>query len=263
VLLADAIERPNQFGNGCLSDQLLGQLFAHVTGLGHVLPAEHVRRAAQAIHRHNFRRNLNDHDNLARTYALGDEAGLLICSWPHGGRPRRPFVYADEVWTGIEYGVASLLLYEGLVDEALEIVRAARARHDGTRRSPWSEAEAGHHYARSLASWGLLLAYTGFDYDASRRSIGFTPVVGAADLSSFFSTGSGWGVFRQDARSVELDLRGGTLELSELRLARPEPARVTLRDRELEHAARTAGDRTVLGLSGVTLEPGETLRVEW
>ena len=92
-----------------------------------MLPADHVRSAIAAVYRHNFRADLTAHHSVQRTYALGDEAGLVLCSWPRGGRPRIPFVYSDEVWTGIEYQVAAHLIYEGLVDEGL------RARAGGAR----------------------------------------------------------------------------------------------------------------------------------
>ena len=77
-------------------------------------------------------------------------AGLLLATWPRGGRPALPFVYSDEVWPGIEYQVASHLIYEGMVDEGLAIVRGLRARHSGERRNPWNEFECGNHYARSF-----------------------------------------------------------------------------------------------------------------
>ncbi len=72
-----------------------------------------------------FKENLEDHANPQRIYALGDEGGLLLCSWPRGNRPLLPFVYSNEVWTGIEYQVAAHLIYEGYVDEGVRIVRAA------------------------------------------------------------------------------------------------------------------------------------------
>jgi hypothetical protein len=50
--------------------------------------------------------------------------GLLICTSPKGGKLSLPFVHSDEVWTGIEYRVASHLMRMGMVDEGLEIVRA-------------------------------------------------------------------------------------------------------------------------------------------
>lgn len=190
-----------QHGEGCLSDQLLGQLHASLLGLGDLLPAEHVKTALKSIYDHNFKRDFSEHANCQRVYALNDEAGLLLCSWPHGGRPRLPFPYADEVWTGIEYQVAAHLILEGWVDEGLEIVEALRARHDGIRRNPWNEVECGNHYARSMASWALLLALSGMQTDALNGGTTFSPV---NDLLSkdepfkvFWSDGRSWGVYRQ------------------------------------------------------------------
>jgi non-lysosomal glucosylceramidase len=186
-----------QHGEGCLSDQLLGQLYARILGLGDLLPQEHVRSAIGSVFTHNFKRDFHDHINCQRTYVLNDEAGLLLCTWPRGGRPNLPFVYSDEVWTGIEYQVAAHLIYEGLVEEGLQIVKAVRARHDGVRRNPWDEVECGHHYARSMSSWALLLAISGFQYNASRHSIAFAPAPRGGDFRCFFSAGTGWGTFEQ------------------------------------------------------------------
>src|SRR5262249_38494055 len=139
-----------QHGVGCLSDQLLGQLHARILGLGDLLPAEHVRQAIGAVFAHNFRRDLSEHANCQRTYALNDEAALLMCSGPQGGGPGLRFVYSDEVWSGVESQGAAHLIYEGWVDRGLELVEAVRARHDGVRRNPWDEVECGHHYARAM-----------------------------------------------------------------------------------------------------------------
>ncbi|NLF01419.1 MAG: hypothetical protein GX601_10635, partial [Anaerolineales bacterium] len=144
-----------QLGNGCLVDQLVGQYLAHVVGLGHLLDPGHVRTALESVFRYNFRRELYDHWNVMRTFALADESALLICSWPHGGRPRVPFPYFSEVMTGFEYQAAAHMIYEGLIDEGLAVVEAIRARFDGARRNPWNEQECGHHYARAMASWAV------------------------------------------------------------------------------------------------------------
>ncbi|KPV48471.1 hypothetical protein SE17_37890, partial [Kouleothrix aurantiaca] len=178
-----------QHGQGCLSDQLLGQLHARVLGLGDLLPAEHVRSAIKAVFDRNFRRDFHNHVNCQRSYVLNDESGLILCSWPHGGRPRFPFVYSDEVWTGIEYHVAAHLCYEGWRDEGLEIVEALRARHDGVRRNPWDEVECGHHYARSMASWALLLALSGFTCDVDKGTLGFAPAVPDEEFRCMWSGG--------------------------------------------------------------------------
>jgi len=195
--LADVDAYKYQHGVGCLSDQLLGQLNAHLAGLGYLLPPRRVKKTVGAIYTHNLLTDFTHHDNCQRTYALNDEAGLLLCTWPNGGRPKIPFPYSHEVWTGIEYQVASHLIWEGLVDEGLAIVRAVRDRHDGVRRSPWDEFECGHHYARSMSSWGILLALSGYQCDISEKKISFDPRINADDFHCFWSTGKAWGTYTQ------------------------------------------------------------------
>jgi non-lysosomal glucosylceramidase len=228
-----------QYGPGCLADQLLGQWFAHVVGLGYLLPAEHVRVAARSIFRHNFRRSLAEHESCQRAYAVGDEGALLQCTWPHGGRPRYPFPYADEAWTGSEYAVAGLLLYEGEVEAGLEIVRAVRARHDGIRRNPWDEFECGHHYARALSSWALLLALSGYHYSAPAGHLRFAPRLAADSFRALFTAGTAWG-------TVEIGAAGATLTVLE--------GEVTLRTLEI-------GDRAHAFAPPVVVRPGQPLRL--
>jgi len=211
-----------QYGEGCLSDQLLGQWFAEVVGLGKLLPHDRVRSALASIFRYNFNTDFADFANAQRIYALNDEKGLLLCSWPKGKRPALPFVYSDEVWTGIEYQVAAHLIYEGMVKEGLAIVEAARARYDGTRRNPWNEIECGHHYARAMSSWSVLTALSGFGYSAPEREIRFRPRVSQGQFRCLYSAGTAWGSYAQQAAKqkldVEITVEGGTLELATVRV---------------------------------------------
>lgn len=186
-----------QYGTGCLSDQLLGQELAHVYGLGYVLPKEHVKKAVKSIYDYNFKHVLDDHESVQRTYAYQDEGGLVLCSWPFGNRPKQPFVYSDEVWTGIEYQVAAHLIYEGYVEEGLEIVGEVRKRYNGKRRSPYNEIECGNHYARSMAAWGLLTALSGYHFDLGKNQVSFQPCIRQDDFSCFYSNGTSWGIYMQ------------------------------------------------------------------
>ena len=186
-----------QYGKGCLSDQLLGQTWAHLVGLGYLFPEAHVKQAVHSIFANNFLQTFCFHPNVQRTYALNHEQGLVLCTWPSGDRPRLPFPYSDEVWTGIEYQVATHLIYEGFIDEAMQIVKATRDRHDGIRRNPWNEVECGHHYMRSMASYGLLVALSGFEFDLPHGCIDFHPRIHPDQFQCFFSTGECWGIFRQ------------------------------------------------------------------
>ena len=270
-----AQEDKYQVGDGCLSDQLLGQWMAHIVDAGHVLPEARVRSAIAAVHRHNFRSTLTEHYNPQRIYALGDEGGLLLCSWPRGNRPPLPFVYSDEVWTGIEYQVAAHLLYEGFVDEGVEIVTAVRNRYDGQRRNPWNEIECGHHYARAMASWSLLLAYSGFHFSAPRQRIAFRPVVTDGRFATFWSAGPGWGTYEQerDRRRTTATLSmlyGADLTLTVLEVPRPAETaaggigvRARFGDTEVAASVRLDGERVEIALAQpVTLAAGGRLEVE-
>ena len=111
-----------QYGDGCLSDQLMGQYMAFLTGMGYIMPEENVKKAYESILRYNYRDGLEDFANPFRVYALNDEAGLLLCTWPHGGRPNFPFYFCDEIWTGIEYQIAACLIWSGKTEEGLKNV---------------------------------------------------------------------------------------------------------------------------------------------
>jgi uncharacterized protein (DUF608 family) len=220
------MEKKYQYGEGCLSDQALGQWLAMVAGLGRFLPEDRLKATLGSIYRYNFLTDFRDFSNCQRTYALGDEKGLLLCSWPKGGRPPLPFVYSDEVWTGIEYQVASHLMYEGLLEEGLSIVKAVRDRYDGWRRNPWDEVECGHHYARAMSSWGILLALSGYSYSGPETRMGFAPQLYAEDFRTFWSAGSGWGRYFQKTEDDEhwkagVAVLSGSVILQELSLRLP------------------------------------------
>ncbi|MCG6919743.1 MAG: non-lysosomal glucosylceramidase [Acidobacteria bacterium] len=213
---ADDPTRPDyQLGRGCLVDQLVGQLAAHVCGLGYLADPSHVRRSLESVWKYNERSDLSRHFNPLRAFALGRESALLMTTYP-ADRPRNPFPYFAEAWTGLEYTAAAGMLYEGMEGEGQECIRRVRARYDGFQRNPYDEAECGHHYARAMASWATVLAWTGFRYSAVSRSLTLAPRSGRF----FWSSGYGWGDYRvdgeRDAREVSLQVHGGRIEIARL-----------------------------------------------
>ena len=214
----DLSEPVLQLGAGCLVDQLVGQYTAHVCGLGHLLDPDHVRATLRSIFRYNFKTSFHDHFNHMRSFVLGGESGLLMATYPRGRRPRRPFPYYNEVMTGFEYSTAVHMLYEGLVDEGLQCIQAIRDRYDGRKRSPFDEAECGHHYARAMASWAAVLALTGFQYSRVEGAM----TLAAREGTFFWSTGYAWGTCTQQAvdgdMQVTLDVLHGTLTLGRFSL---------------------------------------------
>jgi len=208
-----------QYGSGCLSDGVIGAWMARTYGIETPLTRKNVRSNLQAIFKHNFKTDLSQHANAQRPgYALGREPGLLLCSWPKGNKPTLPFVYSDEVWTGIEYQVASHLIQEGLVEEGLTIIKAARSRYDGRTRNPWNEYECGNWYARAMASYSLLGALAGFRYSAVERTLWFGPQLNIRPFKSFFSTAFGFGTIGLDGRSVWVEMIEGELPIEKLAL---------------------------------------------
>jgi uncharacterized protein (DUF608 family) len=182
-----------QYGRGCLADGVLGSWLALACGVGQVLDPRKVTSHLSAVHKYNLKKDLSDHANPQRpAYACGDEGGLLICTWPKGGELSLPFVYSNEVWTGIEYQVASHLMMMGLMREGLEIVRACRDRYDGRIRNPFNEYECGHWYARAMSSYALLQGLTGARYDAVEKVLYLKPTV-RGDFRGFLSTATGYG----------------------------------------------------------------------
>lgn len=228
------------YNTGCHADQLLGQWWAHMLGLGYLYPADRVKSALAAVMKHNFRTNFSGFKQDPRRYVLDDEGGLLICTWPHDGRPKSFILYADEVWTGIEYSTAGAMIYEGLLDEARQIVRTARSRYDGRRRdtlnsgpggNPYNELECGKFYARAMSSWSLLIASQGLVQEGPKGILGFKPKWQPEDHRSFYTAPEGWGLFvqrRTDREQTErIDVRHGRLRLKELVFALPKAVDAT------------------------------------
>ncbi len=210
-----------QIGTGCLSDGVFGAWLAKLAGLRSAQNPESVRSHLRSVFLHNFKPSLWGHANTQRPgFALGDEPGLLLCSWPDGGKPTLPFVYSDEVWTGIEYQVASHLIAEGMVKEGLTIVEAARSRYDGWKRNPWNEYECGNYYARAMASYALMTALSGFYYAAPTRTLAIAPRLDDEPFTCFFSTASGWGTCTLRADDLEIWVREGRLAVEAVRLTR-------------------------------------------
>lgn len=202
-----------QLAKGCLVDQLVGQYMAHICGLGYLAPEEHIKTTLQSIMKYNYRESMAGHFNNMRSYALGNESALLMASWPKG-RPKVPFPYFSEVMTGFEYTAAIGMIYEGMEPEGLKVIRNIRARYDGAKRSPFNEAECGHHYARAMASWASVIALSGFQYSAIDKSMTFTSKPG----TYFWSNGLAWGTCKVSENKAELNVLSGEIAISRFTL---------------------------------------------
>ncbi|MCX8064076.1 MAG: non-lysosomal glucosylceramidase [Candidatus Hydrogenedentes bacterium] len=210
----------NCYGPGCHSDQLLGQWWANILNLGYLFPKEYITTTLNSIYKYNWRKNFYGHIQTPRRFAEDDEPGLLMCSWPKGGRPESPILYCDEIWTGMEYQIAGLMIAEGMWDKALEIVEGVRSRYTGVRKNPFSEIECGGHYARAMSSYAMLILASGFYYD--NRTLKIIPRTPSCDGKFFFSTGTGWGTFifekQKNEVTLTINVEFGELEITKILL---------------------------------------------
>lgn len=218
--IPEGVDAPYQFGPGCICDQVIGQWHARMLGLGDLYDPEHVRSALGSVFRYNFRDDFFDHHNPHRVYALNDDKGLLICTWPRGGRPKRSLTYAFECMIGYEYQVGAHLIYEGFLREGLSVCKAVRDRHDGFKRNPYNEFECGSHYARSMANYAYLLALSGFRYSAPKKTLYLSPVIFRDHFQCFFSVEGAWGVIQQRRAAhgnvVTIEVLEGALEVEKV-----------------------------------------------
>jgi hypothetical protein len=110
------------------------------------------------------------------------------------------------------------MLYEGQTGPGLKCIKNVRDRYDGQKRSPFDEAECGHHYARAMASWAAVLALTGFHYSGVDKTMTFAPKEGRC----FWSNGYAWGTcsMKKAGRgmNVELAVLQGQVTLSKFAL---------------------------------------------
>jgi uncharacterized protein (DUF608 family) len=252
-----------QYGPGCLSDQMFGQGWAHQLGLGHLYPVEAVRSALRAVWKYNWAPAVGPYNRAhppERWFLGRDDPGLFVCTWPKGGRDGEPVRYRDEVWTGIEYQVAGHMIWEGMLEEALVMIRAVHDRYDGARRNPWNEVECGDHYARAMASYGCFLALCGFGYDGPAGRLSFAPAIGAEDFRAFFTGAEGWGSIWQKKEGARfahgIEVAGGSLRLADLGLSWPEGSRPRLL------AARVGGKDVPAVLRGGRVRFSPELRLE-
>lgn len=205
-----------QYGEGCLSDGIIGCWMSLVCGLDEPIDSDKVKSHLKAVYKYNLKNSLADHANPQRPgYAVGDDGGLLLCTWPKGGKLSLPFVYSDEVWTGIEYQVAAHLIFEGYVEEGLEIVREILNRYDGIKRNPYNQYECGSWYARALASYSLIQALTGVRYDAVTKTLYIKSQIGK-NFRSFLSTASGYATVGLKNGKPFIEVKNGNIEVQNI-----------------------------------------------
>jgi uncharacterized protein (DUF608 family) len=237
-------------GKGCYIDQVIGQWWATQVGLGRLYEAESIKSSLHALWKYNFVPDVGPfrHEfTRGRFYALPGDAGLVMCTWPNGGlkpdfKKHWQYGYFNECMTGFEWQAAAHMVMEGapvsggdfgkIIDDptapqsltlrGLAVARAIHDRYSPAKRNPYNEIECSDHYARAAASWSLLLAVSGFQYDGPKGDLGFAPKLGPENFRCPFTAAEGWGTFEQKKEGgkwrVSITVRHGRLKLKRLRL---------------------------------------------
>ena len=98
-----------QIGEGSSIDQVLAQWHADIIGLGDIFDREQRNSALDEMMKNNFNPTMRDFINPWRVFSVDDEAGTIICAYPHDAeKPKIPIPYCEETMTGFEYSFAGL-----------------------------------------------------------------------------------------------------------------------------------------------------------
>jgi uncharacterized protein (DUF608 family) len=259
-----------QLGGACHSDQLAGQQVAKIAGLGDLLSPENLRKTLTSIERYNYKPDLFSWRGSLRIYALNDEAAIVLCDYPRGGKPEVPVNYYNENWTGVEYSVSQLMCMYGMADRAIAHVADIRNRFDGKKRNPYDEPEYGHHYTRAMSSWGLIPTLSGFRHDAVSNELTIAPRWKAGDsFRCIWSAYNGWGYFTKSENFLEIVVLYGSLTLQSLVTYaeagtaewRAELAGKTLQAEMKKITTDEIANRWIHFADVLTISPGSSLRI--
>lgn len=278
------LNKCRDYNTGCHIDQVLGQWWAKQLDLGWLYPPKRVHTAMQSLFKYNFRTNFHGFEHKYRKFVDDNDAGTLMITWPKGGRPANSTHYADEVWTGTEYPAAAMMVYSGMLTEALVVMLSVYDRHDGRLRTglsdigwkgvggnPFCDVEAGRFYTRAMSVWSVLLACQGFIYDGPAAKIGFKPVWKPKDHVSFFTAAQGWGLFSQkrysNRQTSRIDIAHGSLRVSQMIFELPteiKPARVCIEAAGKAIKSQFNYDNTLLTIrlaKSIAINAGQSLNV--
>lgn len=190
---------------GVLTDQLVGQWMAYQSGLGSLLEADKIHSALQQVMSYSYREGF----------------GLRNCTWPE-----TPDLFpihesslwvdqANTCWTGVELAFASLLLYEGMVDEAEKVVKTVDERY---RKAGlyWDHQEFGGHYYRPMSAWSILHGYLGLGIN--NGAYRFSPKLKQQSYRLYFAHGNGCAHYKKEDGNISIEVGYGNMTISSLHI---------------------------------------------
>lgn len=238
----------NVRNEACMSDQLNGEFYSRLIGLGTALPEDRIKQVMTTILGYNFT----------------PDTGLLNGTYPPDTKPMLPVygnIQLDGIWSGFEYATAANLIDQGMVDQGMAIIHAVHQRYIRGGR-PFNHFECGDHYWRSMSIWAVLEAMTGFRVDAPRGILTLAPRQQLETIRAPWVSTTGLGQFVHTNTSLTMDCRDGEMAFKELRLNVAPVATVELDGKALSFTSKSENGLTVLTFAQpVTLKSGQKLSV--
>lgn len=233
----------------CMTDQLDGEFFCRLIGLGGLFDDRRVGTVLDTIYRTNF----------------SPERGLINAGCP-AGKHTTSFTFrncqGEANWSGIEYWFAAHLLLTGSYERGLQLVQTVQERYERLGQT-WNHAECGDYYYRPLSSFVLLPAVSGFLADAASETFRFGSAVSKKFHIPFF-TPNGYGIIRGTENSREVTVLCGTLAVQ--KLLPPEGnyiCSITCSSRDTPFTAACGNDGSVILSERMLLAEGKTFKVNF
>ncbi len=272
-------------GSGCYIDQVFGQTWAHWLGLGILFDRDKQLSALRALWKYNFVPDVGPFRKKfvpGRWYAVAGDAGLIMCSWPRGGKNPAfknhwQYGYFNECMTGFEYQAAAHMIWEGrdepdLLQNGLAIVRAIHDRYNAALRNPYNEIECSDHYARAMASYGAYQAACGFNCHGPRGELSYVPRLTPEKFKAAFTAAEGWGSIAQtvdgEKQTQQIALEWGKLHLRSLTIApvgdlQPTSVSARVDNRTIAATYEARGDLgRIVFATDVEITAGQALEIE-
>lgn len=245
--------RTGRKDESCMTDQLSGEWFLRINGLGSVLPDDRVKHLLQTIYKYSF----------------SAEKGISNCTV---FKEKECSIHTYESfhaivpWTGIEQAIAGMMLAMGMHGEAIGVLESIRDRYLYSGKV-WKHIECGENYYRAMSSWSILMAASGLKWNKLRDRLECNPVFHKDQFTCLFAIPGAWGTYTQrDSRkvkSISLYLQGGTFTLRELRVPAlwKESIAVYHKGEKLCAAVLIEDGMLVIGLEGQQLIEGDILEI--
>jgi hypothetical protein len=268
-------------GSGCYIDQVFGQSWAYQLGLGRLYNKEMINSSLESLWKYNFvpdmgpLRDSISPKNNGRPYALAGDAGLVMCTWPKGGKrddweKHWQFGYFNEVMTGFEHQLASHMIWEDKLDYGFSLVKAIHERYGAKKRNPYNEIECSDHYSRAMASYGAFIAACGFTYNGPKGQLGFAPKVNPENFKAAFTSTAGWGSLQQTRTATtqtnSVIIEYGKLVIQQIEVVLPEGKianniKVALNKKLVEASFKNVDGKTVVLFKSQKVKKNDVISV--